>query len=232
MSQKKHQDDLDLDKTFKEEFNRAEHFFEKNRKAITYVVVGLIVVIGGYIGYREMILGPKEHEGQVALAKVQRFFAQDSFNLVLNGNGVDMGALDIIDEYGMTKAANLAHFYAGVSYMKMGQYEDAIDELKSFSSDEQILGPQAIGLIGDSYAQLKEYNDAADWYMKAAQQDDNNFTAPFYLKKAGLAYENANDYDKAVSAYSRIKDDYKKSVEAGEIQKYIFRAKAKTGSFE
>src|SRR5688500_7188667 len=115
-------DDLDLNKKLGQELGRAEHFVQKNKKILSIVVGGLIVLVGGYVGYKQLIIAPQEEEAQAALFKVQQQFAVDSFALVVNGNGTDLSAVDIVDEYGMTKAGNLAAFMAGISYLRIGQY--------------------------------------------------------------------------------------------------------------
>ena len=73
--------------------------------------------------------------------KGEQYFAKDSFNLALNGNGADYEGFEaIIDQYGSTSAGNLAKAYAGICYFKMGENEKALDLLKSFSgSDDMIL---------------------------------------------------------------------------------------------
>lgn len=229
MTKKNEQNELDIDKALQQEFTRAEKFFNSNRKTILYVLAGLVIGVVGYVGYTELIQKPAEQEAQSHLSIVQKQFEVDSFNLVVNGNGTDLSALDIIDEYGSTQAANLAHYYAGRSYLALGQFEEALDHLNSFSSDDKIVSSLALGLAGDAKSELGQYAEAADTYMKAALNNDNNMTSPMFLKKAGLHYEKAGDYEKAVRAYTRIQDDYKETPEFGEIIKYINRAKASGG---
>ena len=231
MSKKENQDGLDLDKTFSEELTRAESFIKKNGKTLSYVIAGLVIAVGAFVGYQKMILAPQEAEAQEYLFVVQNYFESDSFNKVINGNGTELSALDIIDDYGMTKAANLAHFYAGFSYLNLKQYEDAIDHLESFDSDDMIIGPKAVGGIGDAHSELGNYEDAASKYMKAANMSENEYTTPLFLKKAGLVYEKLEQYDDALKVYTRIKEDYKDTEIAQTIKGYIARVEAKMGEF-
>ncbi|TNE79532.1 MAG: tetratricopeptide repeat protein [Bacteroidetes bacterium] len=232
MTKKHEQDELDIDKALQQEFTRAENFFNSNRKTILYVLAGLVIGVVGYVGYTEMIQKPAEQEAQTYLSVVQKQFEVDSFNLVVNGNGTDLSALDIIDDFGSTKAGNLAHFYAGRSYLAMGQFEEAVDHLKSFKSDDKIVSSLAMGLAADAQSELGQHGEAADLYMKAALNDDNAMTAPILLKKAGLHYEKAGDFEKAVRAYTRIQEEYKETPEFAEIVKYINRAKARGGMLD
>jgi len=156
----------------------------------------------------------------------EMYFEQDSLNRALLGDGNELGFLDIIDDYGMTKSANLAHYYAGICYLNLGEYKEAIDYLEGFDARGQILGPMAIGAIGDAYMELGESEKAANCYVNAADENSNDFTSPTFLFKAGWTYEIMGDYKKALKVYETIKKDYPKSYEAREIDKFIAKAKA------
>ncbi|MFX8681248.1 hypothetical protein ABTM69_21575, partial [Acinetobacter baumannii] len=70
-----------------------------------------------------------------AIAKAQQYFMADSSRLVLNGDGLNKGVLAIMKTYSGTKTANLARYYAGISYLKLGEFQNAINQLKDFSTD-------------------------------------------------------------------------------------------------
>jgi tetratricopeptide (TPR) repeat protein len=170
-------------------------------------------------------MAPKEKEAKEQMFMAERYFEQDSLNLALNGDGMYPGFLDVIDDYGMTQGANLSKYYAGICYLRMGSFNEAIDHLKSFNAKDQILGPMANGAIGDAYMELNQAAQAADYYMDAAESSDNEFTTPLFLMKAAWTYEILKDYKKALEIYERIKLNYPTSTEAREIDKYIARAK-------
>jgi tetratricopeptide (TPR) repeat protein len=226
------QDPLDLEKKLSTEFFKAESFIEKNKKNILTVIGALVVVIGGYVGYRQLILAPQEKEAQAAIFVVQRQFDMDSFNLVINGNGTDMSAVEIADEYGSTKAGNLARYYAGMSYLRSGDYESAIDYLKGFKGNDMVVSSLATGAIGDAYVELGKLSEAVSYYRKAADKSENGVTAPLFLKKAGLVYEKQGEYKKAVECYVRIQEKFRTSDQGNEIEKYIYRAKALAGDLK
>ena len=209
----------------KRSFN-LEDFLTHNKKMVTYVLGGLIVVIIGYFAFDSFYLQPQEEEAQKEIIGAQRNFDLDSLNMALKGDARTPGFLKIADDYGMTKTGKLAHYYAGVILLQQGKYPEAIDHLKSFNLDSKIIAPMALGCIGDAYSQLKEYDDAASYYMKAAKKDDNIFTAPRYYKKAGLVYEQLKSFQNAINAYQIIKDKYPKSSEFQMIDKAINRAQA------
>ena len=226
MSKKKAHHESGLENV-EDALTRTEQYIEENRKSLTIIVGVIVVVVGVYIGYKKFYLAPKEIEAQSQIYRAQQYFERDSFNLALNGDGNAFGFLDIIDNYGMTKTANLSHYYAGICYLRMGKYEDAIEQLKKYDSNDKLISVIAIGAIGDAYSELGNYDKAASFYEKAANRNKNKFTSPIYLKKAGLAYEAKNDYKKALSAYQNIKYKYPSSDEAREIDKYIEAVKLK-----
>jgi len=207
--------------------SRTEQYIEENQKSLTIIVAAIIIIVGGYLGYRKFIVSPKEKEASSQMYMAEQYFERDSFNLALYGDGQNLGFIDIIDEYGITKSANLANYYAGVSYLHMGDFDMAIEYLKQFDAEDDMIAPIAYGAIGDAYSELQNYEEAADFYIKASKQKENEFVAPIYLMKAGLVYEELGEHDKAVAVYQRIKDDYGKSSEARQIDKYITRAKIK-----
>lgn len=212
-------------------YQQLEAFFNKNKKILTIALGALVVLVGGYMYYTEMIQKPKEKKAQEELFTAEFFFAKDSFNLALNGReGEFYGFLQVIDEYGSTKAGNLANYYAGICYLRMGQFEDAISHLKKFKSSDVILGPMALGCIGDAYRELGQSEEAVSYYEKAAGKSDNAFTAPMYLKKAGMTYEeDLKDLEKALKAYTKIREEYGNSTEGRDIGRYITRLEFQLG---
>jgi tetratricopeptide (TPR) repeat protein len=159
----------------------------------------------------------------------ENYFEKDSFNLALNGDGNYLGFLDIIDDYGLTKSANRAKYYAGISYLHLGQYEDAIDYLKKFKTDDLLLGPVKNGAIGDAMLELGNTDDALKQYKKAYSETDNILTTPIYKMKAAKLLESMNKLEDALKLYEEIKKDYPESAEGSTVDRYIARVKIKMG---
>ena len=211
-----------------EALSSTEQFIEKNQKIITIVVAVIVVIVLGYFGYQRFFLIPQNKEAQSEMFMAEMYFQQDSLNLALNGDGNYPGFLQIIDDYGMTKAGNLANYYAGIIYLKKGNFETAIDYLQDFDTEDQVVGPMAMAAIGDAYLELGDADRAANYYMKAANTHTNEFVTPTFLMKAGWVYEETGDYDKAIRLYERIQSEFGASSQARDIEKYIQRAKAKS----
>ncbi len=90
-----------------------------------------------------------------------------------------------------------------------------------------LLGPTTKGALGDAYAGLGDMDNALSNYEAAADMDDNEFTTPIFLFKAGLAAEEVGDYDRAVRLYGKLDKDYSESREGRDAAKYLARAEAK-----
>lgn len=215
--------------TVEEALSKTEAFIESNQKIILIVVGALIIVVLGFFGFRKYYLEPKEKEAQGQMFMAEMYFEQDSLSKALNGDGQYPGFLEIIDQYGLTKSANLAAYYAGISYLKLGDFEQAITYLKDFDGDDKVAAPMATGAIGDAYMELNNPDKAIRYYIDAANGSDNDLTAPMFLMKAGTVYEIQGNYSKALEQYRRIKKEYPRSFEGTQIDKFISFAEKKAG---
>ena len=205
--------------------SRSEKFIENNKKNISYGIVALAVIIGAILSYNYLYLAPKNDKANLALFKGEHYFQRDSFNIALNGNGFDYDGFEYItQQYGGTKSGNLAKAYAGICYFKLGDIENAMKHLKSFSTNEDYISPAITGLIGDCYVESGNIKEGISYFEKAASKADNDLISPIFLKKAGLAYENLRQFDNAIKAYTKIKEKHAASMEAMDIDKYITRA--------
>lgn len=195
---------------------------KKNQNLVLGLGTVLALAIAGVFGYTYYNESQNE-AAQNDMFQAIFYFESDSLNLALNGDGNNYGLLEIIDEYGGTDAANLAHYYAGVSYLKQGAYEDALDHLDEFSSSDLLVQARAYALMGDAYMELEEFDQAASNYEKAADYKPNKFFTPQYLVKAGLAYEELGNYAEAADIYGRIVEEYPESTQYQQALKQQIR---------
>lgn len=210
-----------------EAFSKTEQFIEKHQKIILIVIGAIIIIVLGFFGFRRFYLSPKEKEAQSQMFMAEKYFEQDSLKKALNGDGQYLGFLAIIDEYGITKSANLAHYYAGICYLKMGKFEEALTYLKKFDVDDKVVAPMAKGAMGDAYMELKQTEKAAGFYQEAAEISKNEFTSPLFLMKAAWANEELGNLEKALKYYKQIKEEFPRSAEGREIDKYISYTEAR-----
>jgi tetratricopeptide (TPR) repeat protein len=212
-----------------EVYSKTERYIEENRKSLGVILGAIVLVIGGYFAWDRLYVRPLEDEARSAMFMAQKYFEKDSLNKAINGDGNYKGFKYIIDEYGVTKSANLAHYYLGICFLNQGKFQDAINQLKEFDTDDEILGPVATGAIGDANLELGKKEEAVNFYLKAAKQNDNKFTTPYYLMKAAVAYEEQKDYKNAVKIYEQIKSNYNDSSEGRDIDRYLSRARMLAG---
>lgn len=208
----------------------TEQFLESNQKLISIIIGVIVVVAVGYLGMNKFYLEPRGIDAQEQMYMAQNYFEKDSFNLALNGDGNNLGFLDIIDDFGSTDAGNLSFYYAGVSYLNMGQYENAIEYLKKFDTDDLLLGPISVGAQGDAQLELGKKDKALSLYTDAYKMNDNELTTPIYMLKAGELLEGLEKNSDALKIYEDIKLKFPESNEGRSIDKYIARAKAKMNS--
>ena len=205
---------------------QSEAFLIKYKNAIIGGVVAVIIIVAGFIMYKNLYAEPREEKAQAALFKGQEYFEQDAFEQALNGDSIGYtGFLKVADDYSGTKAANLAKAYAGICYAQLGKYEEAVKMLDSFKGKDQMVAPAILGAAGNCYAQLGQLDKAASTLLSAADKADNNTLSPIFLIQAGEILVKQGKYDDAVNAYTKIKDKYFQSYQAMDIDKYIEQAK-------
>jgi tetratricopeptide (TPR) repeat protein len=205
----------------------AEQWIEQNPKIVIGVVVAIVLIVGGFFGFRYW-KGQQDNEAQKEMFQAVRYFEADSLDLALNGDGNNLGFKQIIDDYSMTNAGNLANFYAGYICLKQGKFSEAAFYLEDFKANDQLVQARAYSLMGDAFMEQKKYDEAATWYDKAATYKPNKYFTPNYLMKAALAFEKANQKDKAIKAYQRVIDEYFDSQEFQNARKQ--RARLGTNS--
>lgn len=189
-------------------------FFKNKRNQNVAVGIGVAIalVIAGVFGYT-YYMDSQNAAAQDEMFQAVFYFEADSLNLALNGDGNNYGLLEIIDEYGGTEAANLAHYYAGIAYLRQGEFNEAIDHLGSFSASDMLVQARAYSLMGDAYMELENYQEAVSYYNRAADYKPNRFFTPQYLVKAALAYEEMGNYEQAISSYDRIIEEFPEATE-------------------
>lgn len=211
--------------------SKSEAFVAKYQHVILSAIGLITIGVLGYLAYDSFVAQP---QNQTAVSELNQ--AQYYFNLAVNGEesaalyqraieGGDgkYGFLDIIDNYGSTKAAALATYSVGMAYLNTQDYQQAIDYLSEFDSDDVLLSALAKGALGDAFAQLNETEKALKNYEAAIAASDNGFTAPRYLFKAGMIAASLNKNERALGFFKRIQEEYPKAPEARQIEIQIGR---------
>lgn len=203
---------------------KTEQFLEQNYKPLLYVLVGAVVLVGIF-WLLKLYTNKQNEEALSQMYMAEQYFGQDSLNLALNGDGNNLGFIDIAKEYKSTKSGKLANFYAGASLVHLGQYEEAIGYLNKYKLKDEVLAPQAKGLIGDAKVELGDFAAGIKNYLEAAAMAENDFHSPIFLMKAGMLHESQGNHAEALKLYEQIQEKYPESNEGRSIDKYIARVK-------
>ena len=204
-----------------EGLSKTEQFIEDNSKTL-FSIIGLIVLIFiSYYGYKNLYEKPLNKKAQKQLFIAEQYFEKDSFETALNGTEVFDGLIGIIEEYSNTKSGSLAKYYAGICYLNIGDYKNAITILDDYSSDDPLLLSIAKTAIGDAFSELDQTKEAIEYYKKALNIEKNSLTTPIILMKCAKLYELEGDYKNAIACYQTIKTDYPDNKNSKNIDKYI-----------
>ena len=202
--------------------SKTDLFFTSHRKALLISVAVVVLVCAGIFIYHKYGYLPARQEALGQMYPAEANFRNGEYEIALNGDGNVLGFSQIIDQYG-SKAGKSAFLYAGICELNLGNWNEAIEYLRSYTGRDKIMKARALSCIGDAYTGLNDYAQAVRYFEKAASVIDNAFTAT-YLLKAGVTYEALGNYAKAIEAYKTIKEQYPMSMEAMDIDKYISRA--------
>ena len=210
--QKKEAFSIENPEIISETVSKSEVFINKN-KNILFGILSFLVVSFLLFSFFNYFKTNQNSIAQEEMFQAIYYFESDSLVKALNGDGNNYGFLEIIDEFNLSEAANLANFYAGSSYLKLDDYNNAIRYFKDFSSSDYLIQARSYSLIGDAYVELGEYDDAIIYFKKAINYQPNQFFTPNYLLKLALVYEEVNNINLALNCYIDIVNNYKESAE-------------------
>lgn len=205
--------------------DRIKAWLNTQNKLAVFGIGGVIVVALGYLGYRNLYQLPREKEATAAIYRTQALFDVDSFKLVLKD------APRLAEKYSGTKGGELATYMAGCSYLYTGDFKKAIQYLEDADFSDKVMKVQVKGLLGDAYVETKDLEKGLKHYLDAAKaaKGNSDFSAVWWYRKAARVYEKKDDWKNALEVYETLKKDYHDEELVLEINKFIYRAKAKLG---
>jgi tetratricopeptide (TPR) repeat protein len=202
---------------------KAKDFWTRNNKAIL-IVCGIVILLGGgWLVYKNFVLAPKEAKAAEAMFKAEEYYRMDSVNLALNGDGQHPGFLRVISNYGGTDAGNMANFYAGSCYLKLGDNQNAIKYLKKFDTDAKQIQARAYKLLGDAYADAGNNSEALSYYKRAGRhfEEDQSQSAEALFLAAYLADRVIKNQKEAIELYKELKEKFPNTQQGYEADNYL-----------
>lgn len=198
--------------------------FKTNTKVriITYTVGAILVLVLGYFLYHQFIWKPANIKSTEVGYAGLNYAAKDSSDLAIEE------LTPVVKKYDGKQGGEVAQFVLARQYMAKGEFKKALDNLEGVKVKDTYVRIYAVGLQGDCYSEMKDYDEAVEYYVKASEMDNNDYTTPMYLFKAGLVTElKLKDPVKAAEYYQTIKDNYLQYGNQKTIDKYLARAKNK-----
>ncbi len=203
-------------------YYKSIKFFDENKNRVLTYLGALAVVVIAVILYMNYKSGQNE-EAALHLAKVMELYDQGDYLGAIEGRKdvKMMGLKDIAAQYGSTENGETAKIFLADSYANLDKSEEAVKYYKDYSGDIDIY--QAAALAGQAgYLSVnKEYEKAADYYMKASRVSKNDVMNADYIYQAAINYFEAGDKDQAKSLLQTIKEDYKSSSVYSLVDRYL-----------
>ena len=203
-------------------------FFNKYQNIIYGIIIGVLVIVLAILAFNRFYVQKKNAEATAQIQQPIHWLSQGdtaSLKKALEGDGENDGFLDIASGYKLSKTSNTANYYAGLTYLKPGQKDEAMEYLKKFKKKEDVLWYACQATIGDLYDEQGDESNAISYYEKAVKGKDPFFT-PIALFKLGQMYERKGDWKKALDAYETIEKDFYTEYNKMSVAQYVERAKA------
>jgi TolA-binding protein len=219
-SKKKKNEDVEQEQVI----STVQDFWTRYSKKVITASLVVILLAGGWYGYKIFILEPQEKKAAEAMSRAEAYFGKDSLDLALNGDGANAGFLKIIKNYSGTKAAKIAHYYTGSIYLRKGDFNNAVKYLKEYKTSSPLIQSLSWKMLGDAYMSLGKKQEGVDYYLKAGKHNPKDeYTSSECLFLAGLAYETIGKNKEAGEVYLVIKEKYLKTEKGAQIDKYLAR---------
>ncbi|MBX3241741.1 MAG: tetratricopeptide repeat protein [Chitinophagaceae bacterium] len=202
---------------------RTQSYLERNNKSILIVLGAIILLVGGYFGYKYLVKVPENEKAVEAIAQAQQYFAADSMQLALNGDGKNAGFLKVISKYGSTPSGNLAKLYVGEAYLSLGDFNNAVKHLKDFDANgSEQTQAMVYGMLGDAYSELQKNEEAVENYKKASTTFEKNpALSSEYLYRAASLYDLMGKSKEAIELFTRLKEKYPNTERGFVADKYL-----------
>lgn len=215
--------------------SKTINFFNRYQNLIYGVLIALLLIVFAIVAANKFYFEPKNESGTVALHACMTNYTEgvqrnDTTQLLaaLEGDGTSDGFELIASSNKMTKIGNTAKYFAGMTYLALGDKDMALDFLKSFKKKDNVYWYSAQITMGDIYDDMGDNGNAMKCYQKAAK-GNNTYYTPNALFKLGQMYERSEKWNDAYNSYNKIKKDYYAEYESMGIERFLKHASIKAG---
>ena len=216
MAKKSNQDDILVD--VDELYSKSEQFVDKNRKQLTLGLGGAAALILVIIGYWSLIVTPKNEAAEAASFMAEHYFAKDSADLAMLGDGLNAGLEEILSDHSGTPAASRAAFELGILHRDAARFDEAVEAFNQAKFGDDVFGPLVDANIGDCLVELGDLEGAERSFASAASSAASGLAAkalsPMCSYKRALVLLELGNEDKARQVLSDLAADFPNSTYA------------------
>lgn len=203
-------------------FYEAQAWFEKYQREVLIGAVVFVVAIGAFF-LMQYYKGLDNEKASLELARVTSIYDSGSYVEAIDGRpGSNVkGLKSLAEQYDGTENGETAKIYLANSYYALGKFDEAKKYYDDYSGSNVLLKASALAGMAACYEAEKNSEEAADYYVKAADVSDDPVFKPQYLMFAGINYLQTGDKDKAEKLFKLIKKDFKNSAFVRDIDRYL-----------
>ncbi|MBW2107532.1 MAG: tetratricopeptide repeat protein [Deltaproteobacteria bacterium] len=190
-------------------------FAQNNQKQMSYVGIGVVVLLLGFFAYRYMSSLSERRAYALFEEGFSHYMAQSFGQAQHTPDPVSRDKfIQVLEKYSSTKAARLTEPLLADTYAKTGDYDKAIELYnKALEDFPEEPGLRAIFWNGLGYALegKKDYKAAAEAFRRITTLQGDFLKAEAYFN-LGRMYELMGDKEKASAAFKQVADAYPDSM--------------------
>lgn len=199
-------------------YSKSEQFVDKNRKQLTLGLGGAAALILIVIGYSSLVVAPKNTAAEEAAFMAEHYFAKDSADLAMLGDGLNAGLEEILSDHSGSPAAARAAFELGIMHRDAARFDEAVDAFNQAGFSDNVFGPLTDANIGDCLVELGDLEGAEGHFASAASRAASGLAAkalsPMCSYKRALVLIELGNEDKARGVLEDLAEDFPNSTYA------------------
>lgn len=205
-------------------FFKTQGFFKDNQQNLLIGLGVIAAVILAVFWYNSKV-DDDNLQATTQLAAVIPFYDSGQYQKAIDGEpGTNIvGLASIVDNFGSTEQGEVAKMYLANSYYSLGNYQKAKEYYSDYSGKSDLFKASSIAGKAACDEMLGNYSEAAEEYKKASSIVKVETQAASYLLNAGKNYLKSNSEDKAKEAFELIKDEYKNTNAARELDRFTYK---------